>query len=103
VASAATFVTEFKAAYGADSVPKAGPFLGSAYEATQVLLQAINNAPVNNGKISRNDVISQLASGSFDTIFGQVKFDSKGDVAGGGIYVYQATADDMVVIEKISV
>ena len=103
VSSAATFVTEFKAAYGADSVPKAGPFLGSAYEATQVLLEAINNAPVNNGKISRNDVIAQLASGSFDTIFGPVKFDAKGDVAGGGIYVYQATKDDMVVVEKISV
>lgn len=103
VSTAATFVTEFKAAYGADSVPKAGPFLGSAYEATQVLLQAINNAPVVNGKISRADVISQLASGTFDTIFGPVKFDAKGDVAGGGIYVYQATANDMVVVEKISV
>lgn len=103
VSSAATFVSEFKAEYGADSVPKAGPFLGSAYEATQVLLQAIDKAPVNSGKISRNDVIAQLAGGTFDTIFGSVKFDSKGDVAGGGIYVYQATSNDMVVVEKISV
>ena len=103
VSTAANFVTSFKAAYGQDSVPKAGPFLGSAYEATQVLLQAIDKAPVNDGKISRSDVISQLASGTFDTIFGSVKFDAKGDVAGGGIYVYQATANDMVVVEKISV
>ena len=103
VSTAAAFVTAFKAAYGADSIPKAGPFLGSAYEATQVLLEAINNAPVNNGTISRNDVISQLGSGTFDTIFGSIKFNAKGDVAGGGIYVYQATATDMVVVEKISV
>ena len=103
VSTAADFVTRFKAAYGQDSIPKAGPFLGSAYEATQVLLEAINNAPVNNGKISRADVISQLSSGTFDTIFGSVKFDAKGDVAGGGIYVYQATATDMVVVEKIAV
>ena len=87
---------------GADSVSKAGPFVGSAYEATQVLLQAIKASPVNNGKISRTDVQSRLGSGSFGTIFGTVKFDAKGDVAGGGIYVYQAKGTDMVVVEKIS-
>ena len=35
----------------------------------------------------------QLSSNTFDTIFGQVKFDSKGDVTSGGIFVYQAKAD----------
>ena len=102
VDTAASFVTRFKSKYGADSVSKAGPFVGSAYEATQVLLQAIKASPVNNGKISRTDVQSRLGSGSFGTIFGTVKFDAKGDVAGGGIYVYQAKGTDMVVVEKIS-
>jgi branched-chain amino acid transport system substrate-binding protein len=102
VSSAASYVTEFKNEYGADSISKAGPFYGSAYEATQVLLQAINNSPVNNGKISRNDVISHLASDTFSTIFGSVKFDSKGDVQGGGIYVYQAKGSDMVVVKQVS-
>src|SRR5205807_173664 len=50
VDTAASFVTRFKSKYGADSVSKAGPFVGSAYEATQVLLQAIKASPVNNGK-----------------------------------------------------
>lgn len=102
VSSAASYVTEFKNEYGADSISKAGPFYGSAYEAAQVLLQAINNSPVKNGKISRNDVISHLASDTFSTIFGSVKFDAKGDVQGGGIYVYQAKGSDMVVVKQVS-
>jgi branched-chain amino acid transport system substrate-binding protein len=102
VASAASYVTEFKNEYGADSISKAGPFYGSAYEATQTLLQAIANSPVNNGKISRNDVISHLASDTFSTIFGQVKFNAKGDVQGGGIYVYHAEGSNMVVKKQVS-
>jgi branched-chain amino acid transport system substrate-binding protein len=101
--SAATnYVTAFKAAYGSDAVSKAGPFYGSAYEAAQVLLQAIKNSPVNNGKISRNDVISHLGSDTFSTIFGSVKFNSKGDVNGGGIFVYQAKGNAMVVLRQVS-
>ncbi len=100
--AAAAYVTAFKAAYGPDSVSKAGPFYGSAYEAAQALLQAIKNSPVNNGKISRADVISHLASDTFTTIFGSVKFDPKGDVTGGGIYVYKATGSNMVVVKQVS-
>jgi branched-chain amino acid transport system substrate-binding protein len=100
--AAAAYVTEYKAAYGADSLNSAGPFYGSAYEAAQTLLQAIKNSPVNNGKISRADVISHLASDTFTTIFGSVKFNSKGDVTGGGIYVYKATGSNMVVVKQVS-
>jgi branched-chain amino acid transport system substrate-binding protein len=100
--AAANYVTAFKAAYGADSVSKAGPFYGSAYEAAQALLQAIKASPVNNGKISRADVLSHLGSDTFSTIFGSVKFDSKGDVQGGGIYVYKATGNAMVVVKQVS-
>jgi hypothetical protein len=57
---------------------------------------------VNNGKISRNDVISHLGSDTFNTIFGSVKFNSKGDVEGGGIWVYQAQGSAMVSIKQIT-
>ena len=98
--AAQAFVNEFKSKY---DITKAGPFYGSAYEATQVLLQAIKNSKVDsNGKISRNDVISHLGSDTFNTIFGQVKFDSKGDVQGGGIYVYKAVGTAMVVQKAVS-
>ncbi len=100
--AAAAYVAAYKAEYGADSIGQAGPFYGSAYEAAQVLLQAIKNSPVKNGKISRADVLSHLGSDSFNTIFGSVKFDSKGDVTGGGIYVYQAKGTQMVVVKQVS-
>jgi branched-chain amino acid transport system substrate-binding protein len=100
--AAKDYVKEFKATYGADSITKAGPFYGSAYEATQVLLQAIKNSRVTNAKISRNDVLSHLGSDTFNTIFGSVKFDAKGDVQGGGIYAYQAKGDSMVVLKQVS-
>jgi len=101
--SAATaMVTRYKALYGPDSLSSAGPFYGSAYQAAQVLLQAIKASPVNNGKISRADVLSHLNSDTFNTIFGSVKFDSKGDVAAGGIFVYQAKGSDMVVVKQIT-
>jgi branched-chain amino acid transport system substrate-binding protein len=100
--AAKNYVNEYKATYGADSLSQAGPFYGSAYEAAQVLLQAIKNSPVNNGKISRNDVISHLGSDTFNTIFGSVKFNSKGDVEGGGIWVYQAQGSAMVSIKQIT-
>jgi branched-chain amino acid transport system substrate-binding protein len=98
--AAQAFVNEFKSKY---DITKAGPFYGSAYEATQVLLQAIKNSKVDsNGKISRSDVITHLGSDTFTTIFGQVKFDSKGDVQGGGIYVYKAVGTAMVVQKAVS-
>jgi len=100
--AAANYVAAFKAAYGADAVSKAGPFYGSAYEAAQVLLQAIKASPVNNGKISRSDVLSHLGSDTFSTIFGSIKFNAKGDVQTGGIYVYKATGNAMVVVKQVS-
>ena len=36
------------------------------------------------------------------TVLGTVKFDSKGDVQGGGIYVYQAKGNAMVVLKQVS-
>jgi len=90
VSTAASFVAGYKAKYGATSINDAGPFYGSAYTATQVLLQAIANSPVSNGKISRKDVISHLASDTFNTILGPIKYDSKGDVTNVTIGIFQA-------------
>ena len=55
-----------------------------------------------NGAISRADVQSHLSSDTFNTIFGSVKFDSKGDVQAGGIFVYQAKGSSMVVVKQIT-
>jgi branched-chain amino acid transport system substrate-binding protein len=106
LSSAASFVTEFTAAYAPNAISKAGPFYGSAYAATQVLLQAIANSPVNNGKISRSDVISHLGSDTFNTILGPIKYDSKGDVANVTIGIFQASgttaAPTMASVKSVS-
>lgn len=102
VATAADMITRFKAKFGADSIGKAGPFYGSAYSATQVLLQAIANSPVNNGRISRADVISHLASDTFQTILGPVKYNSKGDVTTVAIGLFQAKGTNMVSVKSIT-
>jgi branched-chain amino acid transport system substrate-binding protein len=102
VPSAADMITRYKTAYGADSISKAGPFYGSAYAATQVLLQAIANSPVNNGKISRADVLSHLATDNFQTVLGPVKYNSKGDVTTVAIGLFQAKGTDMVSVKSIT-
>ncbi len=102
VATASSMIAAFKKEYGPDAISKAGPFYGSAYAATEVLLQAINKAPVKSGKISRADVLSQLSSGSFTTILGPVKFDAKGDVANVAIGLFQAKGTEMVPIKSIT-
>jgi branched-chain amino acid transport system substrate-binding protein len=102
VPSAADMITRFKSKYGADSITKAGPFYGSAYAATQVLLQAIANSPVNSGKISRADVISHLASDTFQTVLGPVKYNAKGDVTTVAIGLFQAKGTDMVAVKSIT-
>jgi branched-chain amino acid transport system substrate-binding protein len=79
VSNAASFITAFKSKYGSDSIVAAGPFYGSAYAATQVLLQAIKASPVRDGKISRTDVLRHLADDTFSTILGPIKFDSGGE------------------------
>jgi len=106
VSTAASFVTEFTAEYAPDAISKAGPFYGSAYAATQVLLQAIANSPVSNGKISRSDVLSHLGSDTFDTILGSIKYDPKGDVANVTIGIFQAkgttAAPQMASVKSVS-
>ena len=99
--SAASFVAAFKTEYGSDSFAIAGPFYGSAYAATQVLLQAINKSPVKDGRISRNDVLSHLASDTFATILGPIKYDSKGDVERASINIFQAQGTKMVAINTV--
>lgn len=96
---AASFVAAFTKAYGNDAISRAGPYYGSAYAATQVLLQAISKAPVKTGKISRADVLNHLASDTFTTILGPVTFDHNGDLAGASVAIFQARGTDMVAVK----
>jgi branched-chain amino acid transport system substrate-binding protein len=97
--SAASFVVAFKRDFGKDAIATAGPYYGSAYAATQVLLQAISTAPIKGGKISRNDVLNHLASDTFHTILGPIKFDRKGDAVSTTVGIFQAKGTEMVAVK----
>ncbi len=84
-ASSKAFVTRYTAKY-----PDLGPFDAIAYEATGVMLTAIKNSPVKNGKIDRADVLSHLGSLTYSGILGiPIHFNGKGDVQGVGIFIFQ--------------
>lgn len=99
--SAAGFVSAFSSKYGKDAIAQAGPFYGSAYAATQVLLQAINASPVKDAKISRADVLSELSSNTFTSILGPIKFDTKGDVQKTVITILHAEAGKIVPVTAV--
>jgi branched-chain amino acid transport system substrate-binding protein len=97
--SAASFVAAFKREYGKDAIATAGPYYGSAYAATEVLLQAINKVTVKAGKISRSDVLKHLADDTFSTILGPIKFDRNGDFPGATVGIFQAKGTEMVAVK----
>ncbi len=84
-ASSKDFATRYTAKY-----KDLGPFDATAYEAAGALLTAIKSSPVKNGKIDRADVLSHLGSQTYSGVLGiPVHFDSKGDVQGVGIFIFQ--------------
>ncbi len=85
VPSAATFVKNYTAKY-----KDLGPFDAVAYEATNMLLTAIKSSPVKSGKVDRADVNKALSTETYNSILGvPLKFDSKGDVAAVGVFIFQ--------------
>ena len=94
----------FKSAFGAahpDLIGQ-GVYWGGAVQAVQIILQAINDAPVSNGKISRADVLKNLNQKTFNTIVGPVKFDSKGDIQNSGVFIYQVSRDNLNYLQTVS-
>lgn len=80
-----------------------GPFDATSYEAAGALLNAIKNAPVKNGKIDRADVNKQLASQTYNGVLGiPIHFDSKGDVQGMGVFVFQVKSNAFVAVKTES-
>jgi branched-chain amino acid transport system substrate-binding protein len=98
--AAASFKTAFTAAY--PDLAGQGVYWGGSVQALQIMLQAINASPVNNGKISRADVLSHLNSDTFNTIVGSVQFDSKGDIKNSGVFIYQVQHDNLNYLKTVS-
>jgi branched-chain amino acid transport system substrate-binding protein len=97
-ASSKAFVDKYTAKY-----KDLGPFDATAYEAANVLLDAIKNAPVKNGKIDRADVNRQLGSQTYNGVLGvPIKFNAKGDVQGMGVFIFQVKNNAFVQVKAES-
>jgi len=87
------FMADFKAKFGNDPQP----FAAQSYDATAILLKAIENAAkANGGKMpEREDVAKAVrAIKSFHGITGTITFDRKGDPVVARYFVVQDTAKD---------
>jgi branched-chain amino acid transport system substrate-binding protein len=89
----ATFVSD----YSASSGQKVGTYSAEAFDAANVILAAIKAGNHTGPKIN-----SYLASHSFSGITKLIKFDSRGEVNGGGIYAYQVKSGQIVVLGLVT-
>jgi len=87
------FVADFKAKFGNDPEP----FAAQSYDATAILLKAIENAAkANGGKVPERIEVAKAvrALKQFKGITGTITFDSKGDPVMARYFVVQDTAKD---------
>jgi len=98
LASAQTFITQFKSTYGASAY---GAYSASAYDCMNILIQAVKTALANGAKTPQNSsdaagaktfrqaVINAIQGISFDGVTGHQSFDANGDTTDKVISVYQ--------------
>lgn len=108
LSTAAQFITDYKAAFNGDP----GAYSANAYDAMNVLIQAVKTAITNNGgkllssgPAFREAVRKAITQTSYDGAIGHTSFDSNGDTsnvlltifqAQGGKWVYSSTVKTSV-------
>lgn len=98
VPEAQGFIKKFESKYGAMSI-----FSGQSYEATKILIQAMRKAAGNNpAGLTRAAVLEAVHNTQgYRGILGfPVSFNTKGDVVGASIYVFQVKGGDFVQVKE---
>jgi len=92
---------DFLARYRAFSPRPLGPYTAPAYDATRVLLAAIERAIRAGGRPSRAAVAAELArTRGFSGVAGEVTFDARGANTAAKVYVYQIVDGQTVPVQK---
>jgi branched-chain amino acid transport system substrate-binding protein len=86
---AKTFVDDFKKKFSKNPEP----YAAEAYDATAIALKAIE-AAAKGGKLSREDVSTQVRKVKHSGITGDIEFDGKGDRKKALYFVLQVASDD---------
>ena len=96
--TAKEFLDRYIAKYGAISA-----FTATSYEATMVLLNAVKSVGVSGGTVDRKAVNDAVGKITYEGILGfPISFDSKGNLASGGIYIIQVQGDHFEQIKGIT-
>lgn len=88
---AASFVSAYKAKFGADP----GAYSAEGYDAANAIIAAIKGL---NGDVNRKNVAEGVLKGTYQGLTKEVKFDDKGEVATRTIFVYEVKQGKRVVI-----
>ncbi|MDD4337716.1 MAG: hypothetical protein PHH46_10105, partial [Firmicutes bacterium] len=77
-------------------------FGGQSYEAANILIDAARRAHADPAKITRANVMAALSkTRGYSGILGfPIGFDSKGDVVGANIFVYQVNGGEFVPVKE---
>ncbi|OIO38969.1 MAG: branched chain amino acid ABC transporter substrate-binding protein [Candidatus Omnitrophica bacterium CG07_land_8_20_14_0_80_50_8] len=91
--AAKDFVTRYEARYG-----EIGSFSAYAYDATNVLIEALRRA----GKKDREAVLSEVKhTKDFQGILGKINFDSKGDAVGRSVGIFKIEKGRFKFLEEV--
>ena len=100
LASAQTFITNYKARFNED----VGPYSANSYAATKIIIAAIaKGIKDNGGKVpSRADVLKNVqATTNFDTPIGKVGFDKNGDTTAPILTIKKIVDKKAVFVDQI--
>jgi branched-chain amino acid transport system substrate-binding protein len=92
VPAASKFVTDYTAAFGAAP----GTYSGEGYDAANVILSAIGS-----GKTTGKDINDAVSSATYTGITKVIKFDSNGDIQGGGVYLYGIQSSKLAFVGSV--
>lgn len=92
-AAGQAFIADYQKTFSAAP----GTYSAEGYDAANVLLSAIKA-----GNTTGPTINAYLANHTFQGITKSIKFDSTGDITGGGIYVYQVTGGSFKSLGLIS-
>jgi branched-chain amino acid transport system substrate-binding protein len=100
IPDATAFVDKYRKRFGRDP----GTFAAQTYEATTILLGAIQKAGIKNGKIDRqavNDAVS--TTNNYKGILGiPIAFTERGDLKGGTIFIFQVQGKEFKQLKSVN-
>lgn len=93
------FVSDFKAAYGADP----GPYSANSYDAAMIEITAIKGLISKGTQPTRANVLTAIAGTQYAGVTGNISFDQNGDNAGAKVFsIYKVDNGKWVFVKQVS-